>query len=249
MLKDMSTASDSIADGDLIDKHIRSHQYYGLLPIHGCLSCIKPGKYVQKCGTRSSYGSTNFPQWLGKYSSRNKQYRLYKELSIHMSNNISGGYHGISMDYFPLLKKIMILDMNNNGNDSIDNIISFMKIYNLSRDDWDIVNDSGLWGNKPIKIDTKIKRLFTKKAKGVLVNHQNIKASKGSVSDLKVINDDDVTGDNKNDDNSGNNSDDNSDSDMKKDNLIKQTKTKAKTKAKTKTNTGNKKTTKRKKKK
>ena len=45
-----------------------------------------------------------FPQWLGKNSSRSKRARLLAELGLHLSSHVSGGREAVRLEYFDLLR-------------------------------------------------------------------------------------------------------------------------------------------------
>ena len=45
-----------------------------------------------------------FPQWLGKNSSRSKRTRLLAELGLHLSSYVSGGREAVRLEYFDLLR-------------------------------------------------------------------------------------------------------------------------------------------------
>ena len=80
-LETMSKAADSIADGDRVDKILRSQQAWKLLPMQAMFSTVIPSI------TMNGYlgGRIDFPKWLGKNSSRNKHDRILQELKMHMA--------------------------------------------------------------------------------------------------------------------------------------------------------------------
>mmetsp|Transcript_6813 Transcript_6813/g.6078 ORF Transcript_6813/g.6078 Transcript_6813/m.6078 type:complete len:306 (+) Transcript_6813:2-919(+) len=252
-------ASQSIADGDIIDKDIRSSQQYSALPYHGVLSSLKPAQYASNVGNVS--GRIMFPSWLGKFSGRRKNDRLMSELATNMNSSQeiqSSGVTGtvLTLDYLQTLKDKMCAPLQR-GNDAIEEVVEFMKTYNISREDWDTVYLLGEFnkssGNKTqrFNIVTKTKSAFTRKCKAELsvANKDHVKKmKKGAVSDLKMKNADEVASEDE-----GNNDDDDEeqqDDDISKDSMIKMTKKGGKGKGKkTKGKTKKKKTTTKKKKK
>ena len=226
-------AAQSIADGDLIDVDIRKSQQWSALPYHGVLSSLKPAQYVSKVGAKS--GRIMFPLWLGKFSNRRKNDRLFSELAANMNSSQEIPNCGVTgtiltLDYLEILKDKIVRPLQR-GNDAINDVVGFMKKYNISREDWDTVE--GLGGfkgnkNKEITIATKTKTAFTKKCKTELsiINKQSgKKVKKGTVSDLKLRN---AENENESDE------DEDEDDDIGKDNMIKMTTRKGQTKGKTK---------------
>jgi len=72
-------AADSIACGDLVEKEVRTHQAWHLLPDVAMLSCALPAKWLDGFLTKK----LEFPQWLGKNSTAGKRQRMMRELSVH----------------------------------------------------------------------------------------------------------------------------------------------------------------------
>lgn len=228
-LREISLASESIAHGDLIDTNIRQSQQYAALPYHGVLSSLKPAQHASRVGRVS--GRIAFPSWLGKFSNRRKNDRLFSELAanINASHHVPNcGMTGnqISLDYLGILKDEIVKPLQK-GNDAIDQVIEFMKLYNISREDWDTVHLLGDYQGskgKGMAIPTKTKSAFTRKCKIELTtaNTQPKKKKKGAVTDLKVKNEDEVASEDEGDDNDQEEEDD----DISKDSNIKMKKAK-----------------------
>lgn len=192
----MSKACDSVADGDLIDHEIRSKQYYPLLTSYGLLSTMRPAMYIQEAKMGRPSGGYQFPSWLGKFSKRRKNERLFSELANHMHHHaiggISGGSNGIALDYLPILKDEMFTPMEKYNEKGIGSVVNFMKEYGLSREDWNSISELGIYTckenpkllkehpelNRQVKVATKVKSTFTRQCNQELANYA--KANAGS---------------------------------------------------------------------
>merc|ERR1712157_628740 len=119
-LQSMLCASQSIADGDLIDANVRKSQSYSALPYHAVLSALKPAKYSSQLGRLSS--RIAFPQWLGKFSGRRKNDRCFSEVAMNMnSSHNTGNITGqiVTLEYIPMLKQMTVAPMKRNGKEGI----------------------------------------------------------------------------------------------------------------------------------
>lgn len=187
------SAAQSIADGDLIDHNIRKSQQYAALPYHGILSCIKPGKYSSESGRIS--GRILFPQWLGRFGTRNKNKRLFSELAMNINSSFNASNitpNIATLDYLAMLKDKMVEPMKKNGNDGIEQVVQFMKLYNISRNDWDTIYSLGSFiekknKNKANEVPTRTKTAFTKRctAEFGAVSKQK-KGTKKTLNSLKI---------------------------------------------------------------
>ncbi|OLY80451.1 Replication factor C subunit 1 [Smittium mucronatum] len=158
----LSKAADSIAEGDLIGTIIQNSQSWGLLPNHAVMSSVRPSFFM----TGRHMSMYTFPGWLGKNSSTQKNQRLLSDLSSHMRNVISGDKTQVRMSYVQPLSMSLTAPLIENGINGIDNVLEIMKIYNLTRDDWDTIQDIQIVpkGVKTpaSKIETKVKSAFTR---------------------------------------------------------------------------------------
>nr|XP_023493987.1 replication factor C subunit 1 isoform X4 [Equus caballus] len=77
----LSRAADSICDGDLVDRQIRSKQNWSLLPTQAIYASVLPGELMRGYLTQFP----TFPSWLGKHSSTGKHDRIVQDLALHMS--------------------------------------------------------------------------------------------------------------------------------------------------------------------
>lgn len=181
----LSDAAESIAQGDLVHSRIYSSQAFGLLPIHAVASCIRPGFIVQ--GGLSD--RIDFPQWFGKNSSRTKFKRYLSVLGHHMRAQTSVDRADLRMNYLPCLRKHLVHPLGS-GADGAEKVIAMMDQYNLTRDDWDEINElCQLKGQKDptALLDSKAKAAFTRAYnKGTHVmpyaEEQKLKKKKASAS-------------------------------------------------------------------
>ncbi len=153
----IAKASEDISCSDVIHRSIRKNSRWDLLTEHAFMSCIIPSYSVQ-----GTIGSSTFPSWLGKRSTETKNHRLLKELQAHM-RLASGGAttEDVNLDYVPNLARRLTEPLAKKGNDGIQEVISLMDSYELSREDCDSVMD--LWGLPPPLIASAVKSAFTKK--------------------------------------------------------------------------------------
>ena len=64
-------ASESISDGDLVDRMIHgSQQQWSLMPTHAVFSFVRPASFIS--GTLAGHGATRFPTWLGNNSKQSE---------------------------------------------------------------------------------------------------------------------------------------------------------------------------------
>jgi len=63
-LQRIANAADSISQGDLIEKVMRSNMMWSLLPLHACFSFIIPGSEM----SGSLDALVRFPSWFGRNS-------------------------------------------------------------------------------------------------------------------------------------------------------------------------------------
>eukprot|EP00736_Rhodelphis_marinus_P012639 Rmarinus@m.2034 len=153
----LSKAADSISDADLCDAAIRKRQRWELMPLHASLSSIRPGRIM----TGSLGGMPGFPRFLGKLSTTNKNYRLLKELHMHMTSRTTAGKLGVRFDYMKALQGHLSKPLVDQGKDGIDEVIEFMDKYHMTKEDLDTIYEfqlgvpDGKGVEKMIKSDVK----------------------------------------------------------------------------------------------
>jgi replication factor C subunit 1 len=208
-------AADQISYGDLVKDSVMKAQNWSLLPFLGMISTVVPGEVV-----RGRSGRVDFPAFLGKLSNGNKQKRLLKDISIHMSSETSGtDKNEIRLDYIPALLDPLSRPLIEEGQEGIPKVISLMDQYHLNKDDWESL--FLLVGKEELitGLDSKLKAAFTRKYNKT---HQKVLVSSKTGRGATIA-DDEVEGVEDEDDGSENVEDTTI---SKKDPLIKQPKPK-----------------------
>ncbi|XP_067387310.1 replication factor C subunit 1 isoform X2 [Emydura macquarii macquarii] len=157
----LSRAADSISDGDLVDRQIRSKQNWTLLPTQAIYSSVLPGELMR--GYMSQF--PNFPGWLGKLSSTGRHDRIVQELAMHMSLRTHTSKRAVNMDYLSYLRDALVRPLASLGAEGVQDAIAFMDSYCLMREDVENTMEISSWGGKPSpfsKLDPKVKAAFTR---------------------------------------------------------------------------------------
>jgi len=158
----VSKAADSMAEGDLVEKGIRSNMNWGLLPTAAVFCSVVPGDYMSGFLT----GQIQFPSWLGKNSKRSKVDRILQELQMHtrLSAGVSKG--SLALDYGQVLRNHIIAPLVKEGAEGVDKAVTNMGDYSLLREDLDGLLEVTQWPDKPDplrSVDSKTKAAFTRK--------------------------------------------------------------------------------------
>ncbi|KAM9295280.1 replication factor C subunit 1 isoform 2-T2 [Morus bassanus] len=157
----LSRAADSICDGDIVDKQIRSKQNWNLLPTQAIYASVLPGELMR--GHMSQFPI--FPSWLGKFSSTGKHDRIIQELAMHMSLRTQACKRTVNMEYLSYLRDALVQPLKEFGADGVQEAITFMDSYCLMKEDIDNIMEISTWGGKPSpfsKLDPKVKAAFTR---------------------------------------------------------------------------------------
>ena len=150
--------TENISYSDLIEKRIKGNNEWNLLPNKGIHSVIIPSYYS------SSFCSyPKFPEFYSKISKMRKTKRQIKDIkTLFPFYNINSIKNEIS----PLLFKIIINLLNENGKESIDEIINIFNIYKISLMQFkDSLFDLQSENTQKIynKINPSLKSYFTRK--------------------------------------------------------------------------------------
>ncbi|XP_065554953.1 replication factor C subunit 1 isoform X2 [Lathamus discolor] len=157
----LSRAADSICDGDIVDRQIRSKQNWNLLPTQAIYASVLPGELMR--GSMSQFPV--FPSWLGKFSSTGKHDRIIQELGMHMSLRTQTCKRTVNMEYLSYLRDALVQPLKDFGADGVQQAITFMDSYCLMKEDVDNIMEISTWGGKPSafsKLDPKVKAAFTR---------------------------------------------------------------------------------------
>ena len=178
----MAVAAARISEGDIFNTCINRTQAWTLMTPSSVLTCILPAAAVR--GNRESYGQGErnfhrFPSLLGKLSKKNKTERAFDDLSKTLRS--SGCSHVTAtefvMQYTYLMKKsltVPLFSKQKGGNEveGVSQVLSFMRDYNLTKDDWTKLQElTMLSGKGPVfdapgtHIPTCVKSAFTRACK------------------------------------------------------------------------------------
>ncbi|NXA79912.1 RFC1 factor, partial [Thryothorus ludovicianus] len=157
----LSRAADSICDGDIVDRQIRSKQNWNLLPTQAIYASVLPGELMR--GYMSQFPV--FPSWLGKFSSTGKHDRIIQELAMHMSLRTQTCKRTVNMEYLSYLRDALVQPLRDFGADGVQQAVAFMDSYCLMKEDVENIMEISTWGGKPSpfsKLDPKVKAAFTR---------------------------------------------------------------------------------------
>ncbi|KAF4118825.1 replication factor C subunit 1 [Onychostoma macrolepis] len=157
----LSKTADSICDGDLVDKQIRSRQAWSLLPTQAIYASVLPGELMR--GYMSQFPT--FPSWLGKFSSAGKHSRSIQELASHMSLKTLSSKAAINLDYLPYLRSAVLEPLQSQGSEGASQSVKLMDDYDIVKEDVDNMMEISMWGGQPdpySKLDSKVKAAFTR---------------------------------------------------------------------------------------
>ncbi|CAL1601443.1 unnamed protein product [Knipowitschia caucasica] len=157
----ISKTADSICDGDLVDRMIRSRQNWSLLPTQAIYASVLPGELMR--GYMGQFPS--FPSWLGKNSSTSKHSRIVQELSSHMSLKTQSSKQSVNLDYLHYLRTTLLNPLQKYGAEGAGQAVQLLDDYQLVREDVDSIMEISVWGGQPdpySKLDSKVKAAFTR---------------------------------------------------------------------------------------
>ncbi|XP_058402882.1 replication factor C subunit 1 isoform X2 [Diceros bicornis minor] len=157
----LSRAADSICDGDLVDRQIRSKQNWSLLPTQAIYASVLPGELMRGYMTQFP----TFPSWLGKYSSMGKHDRTVQDLALHMSLRTYSSKRTVNMDYLSHIRDALVQPLTSQGVEGVQDVVALMDTYYLMKEDFETIMEISSWGGKPSpfsKLDPKVKAAFTR---------------------------------------------------------------------------------------
>uniref|UniRef100_A0A665WM53 Replication factor C subunit 1 n=1 Tax=Echeneis naucrates TaxID=173247 RepID=A0A665WM53_ECHNA len=157
----LSKTADSISDGDLVDRRIRSGQNWSLLPTQAIYASVLPGELMR--GYMSQFPT--FPSWLGKNSSTNKHSRIVQELASHMSLKTLSSRQAVNLDYLHYLRQLLLSPLQTQGAEGAAQAVQLLDDYQLIKEDVDSIMEISVWGGQPdpySRLDSKVKAAFTR---------------------------------------------------------------------------------------
>ncbi|XP_076041006.1 germ line transcription factor 1 isoform X2 [Oratosquilla oratoria] len=161
LLNSLSKTAAILADGDLVEKTLRSYNAWSLLPTQAVFSSVLPGYYMS--GHLTS--QIEFPRWLGNNSRRNKFDRLMQEIQVHMRLKISGNKLDVGLDYSPMIRNAVTTPLSKKGQEGVPEAVNALNSYDLQREDLDAVIELSQWPGKKdpmASVDSKVKAAFTR---------------------------------------------------------------------------------------
>ncbi|XP_054634941.1 replication factor C subunit 1 isoform X2 [Dunckerocampus dactyliophorus] len=157
----LSKTADSISDGDLVDRRIRSGQNWSLLPTQAIYASVIPGELMR--GYMSHFPT--FPSWLGKNSSAGKHSRIVQELASHMALKTMSSRQAVNLDYLYYLRQTLLSPLQKLATEGASQAVQLLDDYQLIKDDVDSMMEISVWGGQPdpySKLDSKVKAAFTR---------------------------------------------------------------------------------------
>lgn len=157
----VSKTADSICDGDIVDRMIRTRQNWSLLPTQAIYSSVLPGELMR--GYMGQFPT--FPTWLGKNSSSNKHSRIVQELSSHMSLKTLSSRQAVNLDYLHYLRQALLNPLQKHGAEGAGQAVQLLDDYQLIKEDVDSIMEISVWGGQPdpySRLDSKVKAAFTR---------------------------------------------------------------------------------------
>lgn len=160
-LEALDAAAMSFSDGDLASTQLRRTNNWGLLPYHAMFTCVIPGSVYA-----GNLGRPSFPQWLGKFSSRNKNKRFFNLLKTNMSVDSQSNSKDLALDQISELSGQLSRPLIQEKDEGIAVVIDLLDKYSLDRNDWDMVMELGQRFGRSLdlkKIPSKVKAAFTRR--------------------------------------------------------------------------------------
>ena len=133
------------------------------MPTHAVFSCVTPSYYMHGSAT----GQYNFTSWLGNNSKQGKLTRLLREIQGHMRLRISGDRYEVRQSYMQTIFDRLVRRFAKDGAEAIDDIITLMDEYYLTKEDFDSIVELSLGPNNGEELMKKVtpnaKAAFTRK--------------------------------------------------------------------------------------
>jgi len=182
-----AAAASRISEADIFETCVNRSQMWSLMTPGNIMACILPSATVR--GVRESWiqGERNFhrfPNILGKIAKKRKAERTINEVhrSIRSSGSSTITANELILNTAYLMKRYLTAPLfskqkGGGEGEGISKVVSFMRDYNLSKDDWTNLQDfTALAGKGPIfdapsvSIPTSVKSAFTRACKRRNIN-------------------------------------------------------------------------------
>ncbi|CAG9535431.1 unnamed protein product [Cercopithifilaria johnstoni] len=158
-------AANSISEGDIIDRIIRTTGAWTLLNEQALFSSVAPTSYMNG----HMKGVINFPSWLGKNSTFIRRQRLLRQLATHTYLRTFAAVFPMVLDYVPVLRHNYCRPLLDKENDGVNDVMNLYKEYNLVRDDIESVAELAVWPGLtdpgaaiPIRVKAALTRTLNK---------------------------------------------------------------------------------------
>ncbi|GJJ07431.1 hypothetical protein Clacol_001633 [Clathrus columnatus] len=149
----LDRAASAISDGDLIDAMIHSsEQHWSLMPFHAIESTVIPAYLMYGQGAHWGPNGMTFPSWFGQNSKQSRLQRQLNDIQTRMRLRVSGDKTDIRMSYIPALHLPLVEPLAHTGAPAIDDVITCMDMYYLSKEDWDTILELGVGDHKDEKV-------------------------------------------------------------------------------------------------
>uniref|UniRef100_A0A183BZ21 AAA domain-containing protein n=1 Tax=Globodera pallida TaxID=36090 RepID=A0A183BZ21_GLOPA len=167
-LNAIGRAADAIAFGDIIDKQIRAHGNWNLLPAHAMFSSNIPSALMD--GHLNA--QIQFPAWFGKRSTAQKRQRLMRQLSLHTHLKTTGGNQALVQDYLSVLRDRLFRPLVEKDSGGVKEVLDVFNNYCLLREDTEAISELGVW---PLMGKTRkdLATMVSTKAKSALTRQLN----------------------------------------------------------------------------
>ncbi|KAJ2796510.1 DNA replication factor C complex subunit Rfc1, partial [Coemansia helicoidea] len=157
-LEKLGRAADLISESDVVEGRLRGSQQWGLMPLHAVLSCVGPALHAR--GRRGTM--YRFPGWLGQNSKGTRLARQLREVQGHMRLRMAVDKTEVRLSYVPALVPELTQPLINQGADGIADVVSTMDHYYLNKDNWDVLAELHMDGERILKqIPAAVKKAFT----------------------------------------------------------------------------------------
>ncbi|XP_011707596.1 PREDICTED: replication factor C subunit 1-like [Wasmannia auropunctata] len=160
-LEKIANATDSISQGDLVEKMMRSSMMWNLLPMHACVSFVIPTTEM------SGYSDPliRFPSWFGRNSKATRFNRLMKELAMQTRLATGASKDILNLDYLTHIRNAIVKPLIDNGADGIEKAVNVMRKYHLTRENFDSAIEISIWPgirDPTSNLNSKVKAAFTR---------------------------------------------------------------------------------------
>lgn len=160
-----AAAAESLSESDLVEGLIRgANQEWSLAPLHATMSAVRPAYYCHGAMT----GRVEFASWLGQYSKGQKNNRLVGELTRHAYLRTRTGRRGMRLCYLSRLVQQLLRPLQEKGLEGVEETISTLDEYDLTRDDLDSILELMInpaisivaYGRLPTAVKTALTRKY-----------------------------------------------------------------------------------------